>query len=342
MASAPASPAPPQSAAPQSTGRPAALIAVRPVRALRRRPTPATVTRLALLAVIANIGIVVTGGAVRLTNSGLGCPSWPDCTGSSLVPTEKLSWHKYVEFGNRLLTVVITAAVVAVLVAVYRSAQSRPVLRRWAWVTFLGVPAQAVLGGITVLTKLNPWVVSAHFMLSMSLIAAATVLWWRSRDDGTPSRPRLPILVERLGWGTWLVTFAVLYVGTVVTGSGPHAGDAKAHRTGLKPASISQLHADLVMLLVGLAIAVAVAVAALGAPRVTQLASRWLLAALAFQAAVGFTQYFSKLPVGLVELHVTGAACIAAVATAMLLSLRSTADDGAPSRGATDSTPALP
>jgi cytochrome c oxidase assembly protein subunit 15 len=301
------------------------------VRVLLRRPAPATVTRLALVALIVNIGIVATGGLVRLTNSGLGCPSWPDCSGTSLIPTEKLPWHKYVEFGNRLLTIAIMAAELAVFIAVFRARSPRKSLRSWAWLTLLGVPAQAVLGGITVLTKLNPWAVSAHFMLSMSLIAAATVLWWRSREGDQPPRASVPAVVRRLGWGTWAVTFLVLYVGTVVTGSGPHAGDAKAHRTGLKPASISQLHADLVMLLVGLAIALAVAVTALGAPLATRYATRWLIGALAFQAAVGFAQYFSKLPIGLVELHVTGAACIAAVATAMALSLRTrSAAEGSP------------
>jgi cytochrome c oxidase assembly protein subunit 15 len=315
MASAPASSAPPRS-------RPSSPAGARPVRALLRRPSPATVTRLALIALITNIGIVATGGLVRLTNSGLGCPSWPDCSGSSLIPTEKLPWHKYVEFGNRLLTIAIMAAELAVFIAVLRARTPRKSLRGWAWLTLLGVPAQAVLGGVTVLTNLNPWAVSAHFMLSMSLISAATALWWRSREADGPPRASVPPLVQRLGWGSWVVTFVVLYVGTIVTGSGPHAGDAKAHRTGLKPASVSQLHADLVMLLVGLAVALAIAVTALGAPAAARYATRWLIAALAFQAAVGFAQYFSKLPIGLVELHVTGAACIAAVATAMVLSLR--------------------
>jgi cytochrome c oxidase assembly protein subunit 15 len=308
MASAPAS-----SAAPASPALPWVLL---------RRPRAATVTRLAFVALLANIGIVVTGGAVRLTNSGLGCPSWPDCTGSSLVPTRQLSWHKYVEFGNRLLTLAIMAAEVAVLVAVIRSPTRRPALRGWAWLTFLGIPAQALLGGVTVLTNLNPWVVSAHFMLSTSLIAAATVLWWRSREGDDAPVTVVPRLVQQLGIGTWVVTFVVLYVGTIVTGSGPHAGSAKAHRTGLKPVSVAQLHADLVMLLVGLSIALAVAVLAVGAPRQAVLATRLLVSALAFQAAVGFAQYFSKLPIGLVELHLTGAACIAGIATGMVLSLR--------------------
>ncbi len=316
MVSAPASSAPP-------TSRPSPLAGARPVRALLRRPAPATVTRLALVALIVNIGIVATGAAVRLTDSGLGCPSWPDCSGSSLVPTEKLSWHSYVEFGNRLLTIAIVIAEVAVLLAVLRAETPRSALRRWAWLTLLGVPAQAILGGITVLTTLNPWAVSAHFMLSMFLIAAATVLWWRSREGDETPHLVVPAIIGRLGCGTWIVTFAVLYAGTVVTGSGPHAGNAKAHRTGLKPASIAQLHADLVMLLVGLAIALAVAVTALGAPKAAQRTTRLLVAALAAQAAVGFAQYFDKLPIGLVELHVTGAACIASIATGVVLSLRS-------------------
>ena len=139
--------------------------------------------RLALASLIANIGIVSTGGLVRLTGSGLGCPSWPDCSRGSLVPTDQLSWHKGIEFGNRMLTYVVVAAVVAVFVAVSRAEPRREEVRRWAWVTLLGVPAQIVLGGVLIYTKLNPFAVAAHFMLSMSLIAAATVLWWRTRES---------------------------------------------------------------------------------------------------------------------------------------------------------------
>jgi cytochrome c oxidase assembly protein subunit 15 len=221
----------------------------------RWRPSPPTVRRSALVALLANIAIVASGGLVRLTDSGLGCPSWPDCTGSSLVPTRQLSWHKYVEFGNRLFTYVVLAAVVVALVAVLRARPRRRDLRRWAWLLFLGVPAQAVMGGITVLTHLNPWAVAAHFVLSMFLVAAATVLWWRARvPELTPSEPTIvhPLL-RRLAWATWAVTFAVFCVGTVVTGSGPHAGDPAARRIGTKPVSISQLHADVVMLLIGMA-----------------------------------------------------------------------------------------
>jgi cytochrome c oxidase assembly protein subunit 15 len=276
--------------------------------------------RLALASLVVNIGIVATGGLVRLTNSGLGCPDWPDCSGGSLVATGKVSWHKAVENTNRGLTFVVLAAVLAVFVAAYRELPARPAVRRWAWVTLLGVPAQAVLGGITVLTHLNPWVVAGHFMLSMVLIGAATVLWWRTREPSTPARV-LPPIVRRLGIATWALTYGVFVVGTLVTGSGPHAGDATATRLHLRPAAISQLHADLVMFLVGTAISLAVCVTAVDASRVARLATRVLVGVLAAQATIGFAQYFSGLPISLVELHVTGAAVLAATATATVLAL---------------------
>ncbi len=322
--------------------------------AVARRPTATTVRRLALTSLIANVGIVSTGGLVRLTNSGLGCPSWPDCSSGDLVPVRALSSHKAIEFGNRALTTVLVIAVAAVFLAVWRSAPRRPGLLGWAWVTLLGVPAQILVGGVLIFTHLNPLAVAGHFMLSMVLIAAATVLWWRTRDPaGTtdPANPAdpagtthpalaadraelahvepippplaVPPIVMRLGWATWALTYAVFVVGTLVTGSGPHAGDATAKRLHLRPQAISQLHADLVMLLVGVAAALAVCVTAVGADAVARRTTRVLIGVLAAQAAVGFAQYFSGLPVPLVELHVTGAALLAAAATAVVLSLGS-------------------
>ncbi len=288
----------------------------------RWRPGPVPLRRLTALALGANIAVVATGGLVRLTGSGLGCPSWPDCTGSSLVPTRQLSWHKYVEFGNRLFTYVVLVAALGALVGVLRARPARPELRRWAWLVFLGVPAQAVMGGITVLTKLNPWAVAAHFVLSMLLIAAATVLWWRAGDrPGRPVEPTGNPLLRRLAVAAWFVTYAVFCAGTVVTGAGPHAGDPKAPRIAIKPASIAQLHADLVMLLVGLAVALAVAVTAMDTGPRARGTTRLLVGVLAAQAAVGWTQYFTKVPVGLVEIHLIGAACLAAVATGVVLAV---------------------
>ena len=186
-----------------------------------RLPTsfsPATVSRVALANVVANGAIVVTGGAVRLTGSGLGCPTWPRCTGGSLTPTRELAVHGEIEFTNRMLTFVLTVVVVATVVAVFRS--PRRDLRLLAVLSFLGIPAQALLGGITVLTGLNPWLVAAHFLLSMVLVAVATILWLPvPRAGGGPAAavPAVPALTRLIG----VVTAAVLVVGTVVTGSGP-------------------------------------------------------------------------------------------------------------------------
>src|SRR3978361_157676 len=126
--------------------------------------------------------IVVTGGAVRLTGSGLGCPTWPECTSGSLVPTAELAGHGVIEFTNRMLTFALTVVAIATLVAVFVSV--RRDLRRWAVLSFLGIPAQALLGGITVLTKLNPWTVAGHFLLSSALVAVAAVLWMLYREPG--------------------------------------------------------------------------------------------------------------------------------------------------------------
>jgi cytochrome c oxidase assembly protein subunit 15 len=296
--------------------------------AIARRPAPATVRRLALTSLIANIGIVSTGGLVRLTNSGLGCPSWPDCSSGDLVPVRAVSSHKAIEFGNRALTTLLVIAVAAVFLAVWRSTPRRSGLLGWAWVTLLGVPAQILVGGVLIFTHLNPLAVAGHFLLSMVLIAAATVLWWRTRESVDAEATPLPPVVRRLGLATWGLTYAVFIVGTLVTGSGPHAGDATAKRLHLRPAAISQLHADLVMLLVGVAAALAVCVTAVGAGAVARRTTRVLIGVLVAQATVGFAQYFSGLPVPLVELHVTGAAVLAATATAVVLALHNGPQNG--------------
>jgi len=291
--------------------------------ALARRPAPATVRRLALTSLIANVGIVSTGGLVRLTNSGLGCPSWPDCSSGDLVPVRALSSHKAIEFGNRTLTILLVIAVAAVFLAVWRTTPRQAGLVRWAWITLLGVPAQILVGGVLIFTHLNPLAVAGHFMLSMVLIGAATVLWWRTRQPVDAESTPLPLVVRRLGWATWVLTYGVFIVGTLVTGTGPHAGDATAKRLHLRPTAISQLHADLVMLLVGVAAALAVCVTAVGADAGARRMTRVLIGVLLAQATVGFAQYFSGLPVPLVELHVTGAAVLAAAATAAVLALNS-------------------
>ena len=293
------------------------------------RPAPATVRRLALASVVANSAIVVTGGAVRLTASGLGCPTWPRCTETSYTPTAEYAVHGVIEFGNRLLTFALTAVVAACLVAVWRARPVRPGMRRLATLVFLGIPAQAVLGGITVLTGLNPWTVMTHFLVSMVLIAMAVVLHQRAREGDLPARHLVALPLRRLGTGLLVLVAATLVLGTVVTGSGPHSGDPAAGRTGLDPEQVSQLHAYLVFLLVGVTVAFWLALSATGAPRRAVRAMGILLAVELAQGVLGFVQYFTGLPVVLVGLHLAGACLVLITAVQAVLALRDRGPVGA-------------
>jgi cytochrome c oxidase assembly protein subunit 15 len=296
------------------------------------------VSRVALANAVANGAIVVTGGAVRLTGSGLGCPTWPRCTDASFVATPELAGHGAIEFGNRMLTFVLTAVAVATVVAVFRSA--RRDLRPLALLTILGIPAQALLGGVTVLTGLNPWTVAAHFLLSTVLVAAAATLWLRSREPGV-GQPLIGAPLRLLVRGIAVVTAAVLVLGTVVTGSGPHSGDPKAGRTGLDPELVSQLHADVVFLLVGLTAALLLALYATESPGRVRRAARDLLVVQLAQAVIGFVQYFTDLPIVLVLLHMLGAVLITAYTARLIWSVRGPASElplGTPQVSATAAT----
>jgi cytochrome c oxidase assembly protein subunit 15 len=284
----------------------------------------ALVSRLALANAVANGAIVVTGGAVRLTGSGLGCPTWPRCTDKSFVATPELAGHGAIEFGNRLLTFVLTAIAIATVVAVFRSA--RRDLRRLAALSLLGIPAQALLGGVTVLTGLNPWTVAAHFLVSMALVAIATTLWLRSREPGV-GQPLVRRPFRLLVAGIAVVTAAVLVLGTVVTGSGPHSGDPAAGRTGLDPELVSQLHADVVFLLIGLTVALLVALHATDSPDRVRRAARDLLIVELAQGVIGYVQYFTDLPIALVLLHMLGAVLITAFTARLVWSVRGPASD---------------
>ena len=307
------------------------------------RPAPRTVRRLALASVIANAGIVVTGGAVRLTASGLGCPTWPSCTEDSYTPTAEYAAHGVIEFGNRLLTFVLTAVVLATLVAVWRQRPRRPGMRRLAAAVFLGIPAQAVLGGVTVLTGLNPWTVMAHFLLSMVLIGLAVVLHQRSREGDAPARLVVHPTLRRVSQGVLALTAVALALGTVVTGSGPHSGDPDAGRTGLDPEGMSQLHADVVLLLVGLTAGLWFALRTSGAaPRAVRAAGVLLAVQLA-QGAIGFAQYFTGLPVLLVGLHLVGSCAVLAATVQLVLATRDRGPAApAPDRAGAAAVPAQP
>ena len=267
---------------------------------------------------VANCMLVVTGGVVRLTGSGLGCPTWPRCTDESFTPHGAYDVHSIIEFGNRMLTYVLVAVAIGTFVAAWQS--GRRDLRRLALVMALGIPAQAVIGGITVLTDLNPWIVSFHLLCSLAIIGLA-VLFLQRIDRPAPAVPPRGALVG-LGWATFASAWAVLYVGTIVTGSGPHAGDAEAPRNGLDPLQWSQVHADLVFLLLGLTIGLLLAAMATRQPVSTTRAVAVLLVVELAQGLIGFVQYFTDLPVVLVGFHMLGAALVSATVTWALIQVR--------------------
>jgi len=276
--------------------------------------------RLGWASLAVNVLIVVSGGVVRLTGSGLGCPTWPRCTEESFTPHGAMDIHAAIEFGNRLVTFLIAAVAIATFVVAWRHGRRSLILL--ALVLALGVPAQAVIGGISVLTDLNPWVVALHLLVSMAMIGVA-VVFLRRMDEGDEAPVwNVASPVRLLVWLTFGVGWIVLYVGTMVTGSGPHAGDADAPRNGLDPESLSQLHTDFVMVLLGLTIGCVLALRAVGATALAQRAAGTLLGVELAQGLIGFTQYFSGLPIGLVTLHLLGAAVTSAALTWLLVSIR--------------------
>lgn len=265
-------------------------------------PAPPLVRRLALAALVANIGIVFTGGLVRVTASGLGCPEWPTCDGTRVVPGGvDTGWHQYVEFGNRLLTFVVLAASVGAWWAVRRYAPERRDLRLPALLLPLGVLLQAVVGGITVRLDLHPLLVATHFLLSMVLVAFATMLWFRARDPAgavhvTATHRRLAVALLVLG-------ATVLVLGTLVTAAGPHAGDPGTPRLGLDIRTIARLHAGAVWATVATTVWLWLSARRAGADRLAGATALLLLVEVA-QGALGYTQYALGIPAALVAAHI--------------------------------------
>lgn len=280
-------------------------------------------TRLVYLAnVIAQSGIIVTGAVVRITGSGLGCPTWPQCVEGSYIPTarQEQEFHKYIEFGNRLLTFVVAIVAIATIVAMIIDTRCRrkvglpprKTLIVLAIVPFVGTAVQAVLGGITVLTGLHPAIVSAHFLLSIVLVAAAVVLLARSGDpDDQPIRYLAPLPVRVLAWSLVAVTAVVVFLGVLVTGSGPHSGDAETEvRFSFDPQTISWMHADMVFLFLGLLIGLLITLFLFPSTGRMRKRTLILLIIALLQGTVGYVQYFTGLPELLVAIHVLGAVLI--------------------------------
>jgi cytochrome c oxidase assembly protein subunit 15 len=272
--------------------------------------TPLRFHRLAVAATALLAAIVVTGAAVRLTSSGLGCPTWPRCTDTSLVAPP--SYHALVEFVNRVVSALVGIVVALVAVA---AVLRRPWRRDLIWLAaglVAGFLGQAVLGGLSVVFGLAPGWVMAHFLLSMVLLWAALLLVHRS--DPAPATPARPVRAE-LRWLALLVAgtaSVVLLLGTVTTGTGPHAGDSTRHITRLPFAleRVTQLHADAALLLTGLIVASLFAVRLTDAAAVVRRRAGWLAATVVLQVAIGYVQYFLDLPPGVVGLHVAGATAL--------------------------------
>ncbi|MFX1757585.1 MULTISPECIES: COX15/CtaA family protein [Rhodococcus] len=290
-----------------------------------RLPLPSLRTQkiIAFLTILTQGGIAVTGSVVRVTASGLGCPTWPQCFPGSLVPVGVSSGvntlHQIVEFGNRLLTFVVVAVAAAIVLAVTRARRRKEVIA-WAWVMPAGTVLQAIIGGITVLAGLAWWTVAIHLLASMLMVWLATVLYAKvsEPDDGTV----VQVLPPPLRWLTALSGVAlgvVLVLGTMVTGAGPHAGDKSVEnpvpRLALDITNLVHLHAEALVGYLALLIGLTFAVYAVHAPRAVTLRLKVVLALVVAQAGIGLVQFWTDVPAVLVVCHVAGAGlCTAATA----------------------------
>jgi cytochrome c oxidase assembly protein subunit 15 len=301
-------------------------------------PTPTSMRRLTLAGVIADTVIMSTGAAVRLSASGLGCPDWPQCSAADIVASKNAGQtllNTWIEFSNRLLNfpLVIIAGLIFIATWQYRPDGKRR--RDLVWLGAaqpLGVVAQAVIGGIVVLTNLNPAAVSVHFLVSASIVAAAVALHTAVRGDapprppgsffwgdqspqtplgaGQPAQPAVRRDLQLISAALVAVTCLMLAAGTVVTGTGPLAGHADTPRYKLPLEGVTQLHADIGWLMAGLAVALVLGLRLSGAPLRAVRASWIMLAALGLQGVIGYVQYFTHLPAGLVWVHVTGSVLV--------------------------------
>ena len=268
--------------------------------------TSVRVLRAAYAALITNVVIVFTGGIVRVTGSGLGCAEWPRCETDSFVPAEGVldDLHAAIEFGNRLLTFVVLGATLWFLREVRRHGGLSLLVRRVAWILPIGVAVQAVIGGITVLTGLQWWTVSVHFLASMVLIALAVAAVHALRAD--PAAPAAPRGLQHAATAIAGIAFVVLLLGTFVTAAGPHGGDVDAPRIGIDIRVLAIAHADGVWLLLGTIGATLLLARHLDQPRLTRALTVLLAVSLA-QGGVGYLQYWLGIPRELVSLHIVGA-----------------------------------
>lgn len=294
---------------------------------------PAAYRRITWFSLVALGFIVVTGAAVRLTGSGLGCPSWPNCEPGSLVPRDATSTHAVIEFVNRTITGLVSVAVaLAVAGSRFRQPRRRD-LTLWSWSLVAGVVAQIVLGGLTVLFDLAPPLVMGHFLLSAVLVGCAVVLHHRAGEPDAGQRrpvatPEIRVLCRVLS----AMAALVLLTGTVVTGAGPHGGDEDVRRLDLFVPDVVRLHSAAVWLLVLATVWTLVLARRGGAAPTVVRALTFMAGAELAQGAVGYLQYFTGVPEGLVLLHVAGSMVVWAAAVACLLRTTVLEESARPSR----------
>jgi heme a synthase len=278
-----------------------------------------TVHRLAIASLVSQIGIIVTGGAVRLTSSGLGCSEWPHCVPGSMTPVAEQGIHGLIEFGNRLLTFALTIIAVGMLLSVWRMRRTHRTVFGLSVALLCVIPVQAFIGGVTVWTGLNPWVVSLHFLASATLVAAATLLVNRTGmllqgRSALLARPSTGTL-RSLGWTIAAAATAAVVLGTIVTGTGPHAGDASAPRHEFNADLVTRIHVVPVYLLVAATVLALFLAYRLRVERGLRVALLGLVAVVLLQAAIGYVQHFNGLPILLVMLHMLGSSLLTSAAT---------------------------
>jgi heme a synthase len=291
-------------------------------------PTATSMRRIALAGVIADTVIMSTGAAVRLSSSGLGCPDWPRCSASDIVASKNAGQtilNTWIEFSNRLLNFPLVIIAGLVFIAAWRFRPDGSRRRDLVWLGAaqpLGVVAQAVIGGIVVLTKLNPTAVSIHFLVSAAIVAAAVTLHVRCTEGTQPARDVVRRDLRVLSAVLVAVTAVMMAAGTVVTGTGPLAGNAAAPRYKLPLEGVTQLHADVGWLMGGLALALVLGLRLSGAPPRTLRAAWIMIGSLALQGVIGYVQYFNHLPAGLVWVHVTGSVLVWIAVLRLFFALR--------------------
>lgn len=274
-----------------------------------RTISPRSYSRLALTALVFLCVIVLTGAAVRLTGSGLGCEDWPRCNEERFIDVS--STHGAIEQINRLFTGLVALSVILAVLGAHRRLPRRADLVRLAWGLVAGVIGQVVLGGIVVLTDLHPLANQGHFLLSMILVTNATVLWVRSRDEQLLRRAESRNFSQRLALLAFALGCVALYTGTIVTGSGPHAGDEDARRFGFDISHVARIHGiSVVMFLIALLSIIVVVRRRKNEWRAMSGVLEATMAIGVIQAALGYTQYFNDIPAALVAIHIAGATAI--------------------------------